>query len=533
MMRKSGILAAALLCAWPVLGQVTYERIVNAAKEPQNWLTYWGDYGAIRHRALNQIDTANVKDLRLEWIFQTGQTGAFETVPLVVDGLMYLTAPEGYAFAVDARSGRQLWSYKYAMPPKTKLCCGTVNRGLAMLGDRLFLVTPDARLVALDATTGKQLWNSEIAPVDKSYGGTLAPLVVKDKVIVGVSGGEYGIRGVVDAFDANTGKRAWRFWTVPPPGEPGNETWVGDSWKNGGGPTWMTGTYDPALNLVYWGVGNPGPDLSGDVRKGDNLYTCSLVALDADTGKLKWHFQFTPHDTHDWDANETPMLLDLKWKGRDRKVVAQANRNGFFYLLDRATGEFLFAKSFARQTWAKGIDAKGRPVVLPNTEPSAEGTRLCPGLAGAANWMAPSYNPETGWFYFPVREQCDVYYTEAPVFIEGKAYWGSVSRAASDEKEWGLLKALDPATAETKWDFRYFRAPWGGTMSTSGGLIFSGDEDGYFMAFDAKSGKNLWRINTGSAIKTAPITYMVNGRQYVTMPSGGAVLTFALPKTGP
>ncbi len=516
------------LLASALTAQVTFERIVNAAREPQNWLTYWGDYGAIRHRALNQISTANVADLRLEWVFQTGQTGAFETVPLVVDGVMYLTGPEATAFAVDARSGRQLWAYKYAMPPKAKLCCGTINRGMAMLGDRLFMVTGDAHLIAIESKTGQQIWDSEIAPVTQSYGATLAPLAVKDKIIVGVAGGEYGIRGLVDAFDANTGKRAWRFWTVPGKGEPGNETWHGDSWKNGGGPTWMTGTYDPALNLLYWGVGNPGPDLSGDVRKGDNLYTCSLVALDADTGKLKWHFQFTPHDTHDWDANETPMLLDLKWNGRERKVVAQANRNGFFYLLDRATGEFLMAKAFSRQNWAKAIDAKGRPIVLPNTEPSEEGTRLCPGLAGGTNWMAPSYNPATGWFYFQVREQCDVYFTQPPSFVAGKAYWGSVSRAASDEKEWGLLKAMDPATGETKWDFRYYRAPWGGTMSTSGGLIFSGDEDGYFMAFDAKTGKNLWKMNTGSAIKTAPITYMIDGRQYVTMPSGGVLLTFAL-----
>ncbi len=524
------VVALCVLALAPLDAQVSFERIVNAAREPANWLTYWGDYGAVRHRELNQVNTANVSKLQLAWIFQTGQPGAFETVPLAVNGILYFTAPDGYAFALDGRSGRQLWMYKYAMPPNTKLCCGTINRGLAMLGDRLYMVTPDARLVAIDSKTGKQIWNSEIAPVDKLYGGTMAPLAVKDKIIVGVSGGEFGIRGLIDAFDANTGKRVWRFWTVPGQGEPGNETWHGDSWKTGGGPTWMTGTYDPQLNLLYWGVGNPGPDLAGDVRRGDNLYTCSLVALDADTGNLKWHYQFTPHDTHDWDANETPMLLDQKWKGHDRKVVVQANRNGFFYMLDRATGEFLMAKSFARQNWAKGFDERGRPIVLPDTEPSEEGRRLCPGLAGAANWMAPSYNPSTGWFYFPVREQCDVYYSQPPVFTSGKSYWGSVSRAASDEKEWGLLKALDPLTGETKWDFRYYRAPWGGTMSTSGGLIFAGDEDGYLMAFEAQTGKLLWKINTGSAIKTAPITYLVSGRQYITIPSGAAVLTFALPE---
>jgi alcohol dehydrogenase (cytochrome c) len=291
----------------------------------------------------------------------------------------------------------------------------------------------------------------------------------------------------------------------------------------------MTGTYDPKLNTLYWGVGNPGPDLAGDTRKGDNLYTCSLVALDPDTGKLKWYFQFTPHDTHDWDAAETPVLLDLNWKGRDRKLVVQANRNAFFYVLDRETGEFLLGKPFARQNWASELDAKGRPILMSHQEPSPEGVRLCPGLAGGTNFMAPSYNPQTKLFYFAVREQCDVYYTNPPVYVEGRPYWGSVSRGVTDEPEWGMLKALDPLTGETKWDFRYVHAPWAGTLSTSGGLIFAGDQDGYLMAFDAGSGKNLWKLYTGSPLVNSPMTYTVNGRQYVTMPSGSAVLTFALP----
>ncbi len=521
-------LIAALLFGSALSAQVTSERLVNALKEPQNWLTYWGDYSAVRHRDLKQINTANVKDLRTEWIFQTGQRGAFETVPLVVDGVMYLTAPEGYAFAVDARTGRELWQYQYPVGDK-KLCCGTVNRGLAMLGNRLFMATPDAHVIALDSRTGKLLWNVEMADYQQGYGATLAPIVVKDKVLAGVSGGEFGIRGFVDAYDAATGKRVWRFNSVPAKEEPGGDTWLAESWKRGGGATWMTGTYDPALNLIYWGIGNPGPDLFGETRKGDNLYTASLVALDGDTGKLKWHFQFTPHDTHDWDGCETPMLLDLPWNGKPRKLVVQANRNGFYYVLDRATGEFLMAKPFARQTWAKQIDDKGRPVLATNTEPSPEGNRQCPGLAGSANWMAPSYNPQTGYFYFPVREQCDVFFSSPPVYLEGKPYWGSVFRGVTDEKEWGLLKALDPLTGQTKWDFRYEKAPWAGTMSTSGGLIFAGDEDGYFMAFDAKNGKILWKLNTGTRLVTAPITYMVDGKQYVTMPSGAALLTFALP----
>lgn len=520
---------------WPIFvfslpGQnVTYDRLVHALSEQQNWLTYWGDYSAVRHRDLNQINASNVKDLRVDWMYQTGQAGSFETVPLVVDGVMYLTGPNGYAYALDARSGRQLWLYKHAFPPGRK--ADGVNRGFAILGDRLFMVTPDANVVALDARTGRLIWQTEMAPYNNGqYSATLAPIAVKDKVIVGISGAEFGIRGFIDAYDAATGSRDWRFWTVPSKGEPGSDTWLGESWTRGGGSTWMTGTYDPQLNTLYWGVGNPGPGLYGEVRKGDNLYTCSLVAIDPDTGKLKWYFQFTPHDTHDWDAAETPMLLDLKWKGRDRKLVIQANRNAFFYVLDRETGEFLMGKPFARQNWATELDAKGRPVLMNNQEPTPDGTRLCPGLAGATNWMAPSYDPDTKLFYFAVREQCDIYYSSPPVYIQGRPYSGSVSRGVTEEPEWGLLKALDPLSGETRWDFRYFHAPWAGTLSTAGGLIFAGDQDGYFMAFDAKTGKNLWHINTGNPIVNSPITYLVKGRQYVTMPSGSAVLTFALPE---
>jgi alcohol dehydrogenase (cytochrome c) len=461
-------------------------------------------------------------------MFQTGQTGSFQTVPLVVDGIMYITAGDGVAFALDARSGRQLWKYKHVFPPGRKGI--SVNRGFAILGDRLFMVTPDAHVVALEARTGRLLWDTEMAPYTQgAYSATLAPLAVKDKIITGISGAEFGIRGFIDAYDAQTGKRAWRFWTVPSKDEPGGDTWLGDSWKRGGGSTWLTGTYDPDLDTIYWGVGNPGPDLYGKDRLGDNLYTNALVALDADTGKLKWHYQFTPHDTHDWDACETPMLLDLNWQGKPRKLVVQANRNAFFYVLDRITGEFLMAKAFARQDWNKGFDEKGRPIVAPDSDPSAEGTRLCPGLAGATNWMAPSYNPETGLFYFAVREQCDVYYASPPVYIEGKPYWGSVFRGVTDEKEWGLLKALDPLTGETRWDFRYYRAPWAGTLSTAGGLVFAGDEDGYLMAFDARTGKLLWKFNTGNRLVNSPITWELQGKQYVTMPSGAALITFALP----
>ena len=518
-----------LFIACTLTAQVTPDRLVNALKEPQNWLTYWGDYSAIRHRNLSQINTSNVKDMRLDWIYQTGESGAFETVPLVVDGIMYITAPKGIAVALDAKSGRQLWRYKHSFPEGHN--SSAVNRGLAILGDRLFMVTADSNLVALDAKTGRLLWQSEMAPwVPGTHYATLAPLVIHDKVIVGIAGGEQGVRGYLEAYNAATGKRVWRFYTVPLKGEPGGDTWGGDSATRGGGPVWMTGTYDPKLNLTYWGVGNPGPDLFGEVRPGDNLYTCSLIALNPDTGELKWHFQFTPHDLHDWDAEETPMLLDLEYRGKMRKLVLQANRNAFFYILDRETGEFLSGKPFARQTWAKQLDDKGRPVLADKATPSPDGAPVCPGLAGGTNWMAPSYNPDTRLFYFPVREQCDVYFSAPPVYVQGKPYWGSVFRGWTEQKEWGMLKAWDPISGTTRWDFKYFRAPWAGTLSTAGGLIFAGDEDGYLMAFNARTGENLWKLNTGTRLVTAPITYEVDGRQYVTMPSGGAVLTFALPK---
>ena len=528
--RKTGLISV-MVMLFPVVslaGEVTTRRLVNALAEPENWLHYRGDYSGRNHRPLKQIHRENVQDLRVQWVFQTGTGAKFETVPLVVDGIMYLTAPYNNGYALDARTGRVLWRYQRRLPKQQSLCCGPINRGFAILGELLFMATLDSHLVALDSKTGSVVWDVQMEDYGGGYSSTLAPLVVKDKVIVGTSGGEFGARGFLDAYDSKTGKRRWRFWTVPAPGEPASETWSGDSWKTGGAPTWMTGTYDPELDLLYWGVGNPAPDFNGDNRKGDNLYSDSVIALDPDDGELRWHFQFTPHDLHDMDANEVHMLLDLEMGGAKRKVVVQANRNGFYYVLDRETGEFLLAKKFARVTWASGVGPEGRPQVLPDTAPNEKGNYGCPGIAGAANWMAASFNPETGLFYFMAREECSIFFSQEQEFVEGQFFMGSTFQLPADEETWGAVKALDPATGEMKWEFRLYSPAWAGTLSTAGGLVFAGDMEGYLIALDAETGKALWRFQTGTAIFTAPITYMLDGTQYVAIAAGSALYTFAL-----
>jgi alcohol dehydrogenase (cytochrome c) len=357
-----------------------------------DWLTYSGNDAGWRYSPLSQITAANIGRFRPQWLYQFRTTHKIETSPLVRDGVMYLTGPVNDAAALDATTGRRLWHYRYRVPRAVNVCCGQVNRGLAMLGDRLFMATVDAKVVALDARSGRELWRAEMADHRQGYSGTVAPLAVKDKIIAGIAGGEYGIGGFLDAYYAVTGERAWRFYTIPRPGDPHFGTWEGDSWKTGGAATWVTGTYDPALNLVYWGTGNPGPDWNGDGRAGDNLFSDSVVALDADTGRLKWYFQYTPHDVHDWDATQTPILLDAE----GRKLLVHPNRNGFHYVLDRASGEFLRAAPYVKQTWAREIDAKGRPVRLPNTFPTHSGVVVWPGVDGGANWYASSYSPATG-----------------------------------------------------------------------------------------------------------------------------------------
>jgi alcohol dehydrogenase (cytochrome c) len=510
-------------------GGVPAARLLKAADEPAQWLTYSGDYAGRRYSALNHITTANVRQLGLNWTFQPGRPGMLETTPLVVDGLMYVTGVNSEMWALDARSGRVIWRYRHRLPERIPLCCGPENHGVAVLGDKVYLATLDAHLVALDAKSGAVIWDVEADDYKKGYSFSVAPLAVKDKIVVGVAGGEYGMRGFIDAYDAETGKRAWRFYTIPAPGEPGNETWSGDSWMRGGAPAWLTGTYDPALNLTYWGIGNPGPDLYGGDRKGDNLYSDSVVALDVDSGRLRWHFQFTPHDVHDWDATQIPMLLDLKIKGEPRKALVLANRNGFFYALDRTDGKFLFAKTFAKVTWAKGVDANGRPIVIPGTDPTPEGNYVCPGVGGATNWMSPSHSPRTGLFYVTAREQCETYYAAPQVFREGRLYFGSTNHTVPGDERWGAIRALDPTTGDVKWEFKTFLPSSAGTLATAGGLVFTGDRDGYVMALDAQSGRLLWKMNTGGRINATPISYSIDGRQYVAVAAGSALFSFGLP----
>ncbi|MCP5112938.1 MAG: PQQ-dependent dehydrogenase, methanol/ethanol family [bacterium] len=511
-----------------LFGQLTYERLLNPEREPGNWLTYSGSYSSQRYSLLDLLARDNVSDLEFKWVYQLRTTQKVETTPLVVDGVMYLTRPPNDVIAMDTETGRPFWQYRRTLPETINVCCGRVNRGLAMLGDRLFMGTVDGSLVALDAKTGNVLWEVEVADPATGYALTAAPLALDGKIITGIAGGEYGVRGFLDAYDPETGRRLWRFWTIPGPGEPGHETWEGDSWKTGGAPTWLTGSYDPELNLIYWGTGNPSPDWNGEVREGDNLYSSSVIALDADTGELRWHFQFSPHDVHDWDAVQIPLLVDAEWQGAPRKLMYWANRNCFFYVLDRETGKFLLGKAFAKQTWAEGLDARGRPIRLPNTSPSPEGTLIWPGVQGGTNWYSPSYSPRTGLFYMSVWEYASIYYTGDAPYSPGNRFLGSVPQGVPDEPGSGALRAINPKTGERAWDFELHSTPQAGILSTAGGLVFGGNNEGQFFALDDESGKELWHAKTGGAIIAAPITYLSNGKQYVTIAAGSAIFTFGL-----
>ncbi len=524
------LLLAGALAAAPLTAQVTPARLRAARAEPANWLTYSGDLGGQRFSPLTQITPLNVGALAPAWIYQALSPGGLQTSPVVVDGVMYLTEFQGHVAALDARSGRLLWRYQQTVPP-TLLALGfaPTNRGVAVLDSTVYVGAPDARLVALDARSGAVRWIVPVADNATGYAITAAPLAVGDLIVVGISGAEAGIRGFLDAYDARTGERRWRFYTIPAAGEKGVETWGGESYKTGGGSTWVTGTYDPTLDLIYWGVGNPGPLWNGDDRPGDNLYTCSLVALDAKTGALRWHFQFTPHDTHDWDATEIPVLLDGRINGKLRHLVTMANRNGFYYVLDRATGEFLSGTPYMEQGWAEGLDARGRPIVRPNIEPTTGGTNLVPNLHGGTNWFSPSYSPSAGLFYVAARQMGSRYFKYPATYTPGRYFLGGGESEFGGDSAQGAVKALDPVSGKERWRFPLFSPPWAGLLSTAGGLVFGGTNEGQFFALDARNGAPLWHFQTGAMINANPVSFAIGTRQYVAIASGTTMQVFALP----
>jgi alcohol dehydrogenase (cytochrome c) len=526
-----------------LLAQVSSDRLLNAQKESHNWLTYSGGYMSQRYSQLTQITPANVKDLELKWVFQARWLDYNQATPLVVDGVLYTTQGNDVV-ALDAATGKIFWIYPYT-PTEVRLCCGRITRGLAIHGDTLFLAAADAHLIAIDAKTGRPIWHTIVA-TGFGYSMTTAPLVIKDKVIVGTAGGEYGIRGFLAAYDVATGKEAWRFNTVPLPGEPGNETW-GDGWKHGGGSIWVTGSYDPETNLTFWGVGNAGPDYNAKTRPGDNLYTCSVVALDADTGKLRWHYQFTPADEFDWDAVQIPVLADIPWKGQPRKVMLWANRNGFFYVLDRRTGEFLQATPIAKQNWNAGFD-NGRPIRAVNAIPSYEGVLIYPGNQGATNWFNPSYSPRTGLFYVNVWEnshhifaRADQEYQEGVSYTAGRLSTNYPGRGIAagmraiqrpnlrkEEENFGTVRAFDPQTGKWRWEYKQSDLTDAGILTTATDVLFTGGREGYFFALDARTGALLWRAQLGGPTQNGPMTYAVNGKQYVAVTASTSLFVFGL-----
>jgi len=516
------IVLFALAAAAVAPAQVRYEDIRKGAGA--NWVTYAGDYQGRSYSTLTQITPANAGSMAAKWVYHMPKANGLRSRPVVYEGVMYVTGSNEVR-ALDARSGRLIWAYK-----DTKAKKEGVNRGAALLGDRVFFTTADLHLVALDRRTGAVLFSKAYGDVDKGEFAAAAPLAIDGKIIVGNGGGDTGMRGSVVALSPDDGRELWRTYTVPARGEKGAETW-GNLIEWGGGATWLSGTYDADTKTLFWTTGNPWPDFYAGDRQGDNLYTCSLLALDAETGKMKWYFQFTPGDTHDWDAQSWPVLVEIPWQGKPRKVVLHPNRNGFFYVLDRATGEYLNAfRMVEKLDWASGIDAKGRPIVIPGKEPTAAGNRVCPGVRGAANWMAPSWNPATGLLHVITLEQCDIFTSSSKTPEPKKNFSGGGAGPKPADVGQFFLRAFDPATGRKRWEYPMTgpAEAWSGTVSTATGLIFFGDDDGQLVALDARTGQHLWHFAMGESLTASPIIYAVDGKQHVAIVSATAVFAFAL-----
>jgi alcohol dehydrogenase (cytochrome c) len=532
--------AARAATAPAIAGGVTYERLLKASAEPHNWLMYWGDYQATHYSPLKSIDVSNVSTLRAAWSTPVPGGTVSESTPLVVDGVMYATSggDPRTVTALDARTGRQIWRFSRPQKVRNPYETDVVNRGVAILGHRLFVGTNDAALICLDARTGLPIWEIQVADTMEGFNITSPPLVVKDRIIVGLAGAEYPLRGFLDAYDLS-GKRLWRFHTIPATGEPGNETWKGDSWKIGGGSTWLTGSYDPELETVYWAIANPAPVFDRSARgDGDNLYTNSVVALDPATGRRKWHYQFTPNDGHDWDSAQALVLVDRVWRGQNRKLLLHADRNGHFYVLDRTNGAFLSGTPFIHQTWNKGFDATGRPQRIPGSESSEKGSFLVyPTVGGGTNFQAPSYSPVTGLFYLEYSEAGTVYVSQATAPQRGQEYLGRApargapARGPNDPPPSAGIKALDVETGKTVWDFKLFQGSLSnGVLATAGGVLFASARDGNVIALDARTGKYLWHYQTNGTHAASPISYAVDGRQYVALTAGSVLFSFSLPE---
>jgi alcohol dehydrogenase (cytochrome c) len=504
---------------------------IAANPNGKNWTSYNGDYSGQRYSRLNGINTTNISQLRAAWIFHAENSSRLEVTPVVYNGVMYVTAANTVS-ALDARTGRELWRHERALSGGLiDDAAAHKNRGVGLWKNRVYMETDNAHLLCLDSRSGRELWEVTYADFTKSYGATSAPLVVKDEIIVGTSGGDSGVRGFLAAYDAESGRLRWKLWTIPAPGEPGSASWPGDAYLHGGATTWMPGTYDPALNLLYWTTSNPAPDFEGLSRPGDDLYSDCVLALDADTGKLKWYFQFTPHDLYDYDANETPVLIDVDEHGERRRLLVQANRNGFLYFLDRTNGKFLKATRFLNEvTWAKGIDKTGRPI-LSGLIPTAAGTRICPGIEGATNWYSPSYNPETRTFYFLAMESCNLFFSKPSPYKEGATYYSTGTKRIPTEAQQKLLLAYSIPDGTLMWRYPQVGkgTSCGGTLVTAGGLVFFGDDTGSFAAVDARTGHPLWEFNTGQTLRASPMSYEVDGVQYVAIAAGSDIISFSLP----